>query len=113
MHDKTMHDTIRARIKQGEQRKNALALKRFKPVEHIKTPREPLPRLTPPKLGVHPMPSKLGRNGNRFCAIGMDWTREEWWRYKRAAYAQGKRAYTLLREFMQKTIDDYERTLKP
>jgi hypothetical protein len=108
MHDKTMHDTIARRIRQGEQCKNALALKRFKPVEHIRTPREPLPLLTPPKRGVYPMPGQISTHS----AARITWSREQWWRFKRACYAQEKRAQTMLREFMQKTIDDYERTLK-
>ncbi len=109
MIDKTMHAAIRARIHQGNARKNRLALQRFKPIEHIKTPKPPLPRLTPPNPGVYPMPGKLGRE--RYSAIGMNWTQKDWWRFKRAAYAQGKRAYTLLRELAQRMIDEYEATL--
>ena len=38
----------------------------------------------------------------------LDWTKRDWWRFKRAAYARGKRAATLIRELMTKVIEEYE-----
>ena len=104
MDDKSLHESIARQVKPW--RKQVRPLSSIEPTV-IRT-YSPLPKLTPPKLGVFPAPGR----GYVYLSTKVSWTRENWWRFKRAAYARGTRATTLMRDMMQQVIDDYERTLE-
>jgi hypothetical protein len=105
MEDKTLHATIAKLCKPSGKRRMPL---RNIPHEIIKSARPSFPRLERPKLrGGFDQPDR----GWVYLPTKVRWHPEMWWRFKRAAYAQGKHATALMREMMQKVVDDYEATL--
>ena len=78
---------------------------RSKKVSNVFKLPQNFPPLEQPKHGA---PSPI-MNYPYVCGQ-MDWTKRDWWRFKRACYAQGIPARQVIRILCQQYVEDYEAT---
>lgn len=78
---------------------------RSKVVNPELTTPESFPRLDKPKRGA---PSATKEYP--YTCGQMDWTKRDWWRFKRACYAQGFQARDVIRTLCAQYTEDYEAT---
>lgn len=101
--DKALDEMISIYLDRAYKDHKARPLRLVKPSQKLRSPPERLPELE----------RVLGNGGaspvKRYpYLIAFHWTRKDWWRFKRAAYANGRSGSDQLRELAERCASQYE-----